>query len=81
VDLGEFLAESGLEGLRRSGDGYVARCPAHQDRTPSLSIRQGDDGRVLLHCWAGCGTEAVLDALGLEWGDLFPLRPRSRRRR
>lgn len=56
---------------RRVGEGrYVALCPAHADRRPSLSIRAGRD-KVLLHCFAGCATEAVLDALRLGWGDLF----------
>src|SRR5262245_61182843 len=50
----------------------MARCPAHEDRNPSLSIGVGDDGRVLLHCWAGCTVQAILGALGLELRDLFP---------
>lgn len=52
-----------LEGVQRSGGGWVARCPAHQDREPSLSIGQGADGRVLLHCFAGCDFGAVVAAL------------------
>jgi hypothetical protein len=80
MNLDEFLARANLQGLRRSGRGYLARCPAHEDRTPSLSIGQGGDGRILLRCWAGCQTGAVLAALGLSWTDLFPLRLRSRRR-
>lgn len=55
----------------RSAWGYMANCPAHNDRTPSLSIRMGRDGRVLIKCWAGCSTESVIDALGLSWRDLF----------
>lgn len=81
MDLDQFLAVSGLKGLRRSGDGYLANCPAHRDRTPSLSIGQGDDGRILLHCWAGCQTREVAAALGLAWSDLFPATSRSRKRR
>ena len=46
-------------------------CPAHEDRAPSLSVRGGDDGRVLLHCHAGCPTASVIEALGLRWCDLF----------
>jgi hypothetical protein len=57
---------------RRCGDTWTALCPAHDDRRPSLSIREGRDGRVLLKCWAGCDTAAVLRALGLHWADLFP---------
>lgn len=51
--------------------GIRAQCPAHDDRNPSLSISESDDGRVLLCCHAGCETSAVLDALGLSYGDLF----------
>jgi hypothetical protein len=62
-----------LDRVKQTGPGrWVARCPAHQDRSPSLSVRELDDGRVLIHCFAGCGAIGVLDALGLEWGALFP---------
>ena len=50
---------------------WVARCPAHQDRSPSLSIRELDDGRILVHDFGGCPTGAVLEALGLAMSDLF----------
>lgn len=63
---------SRLSGVRKNGRGFVARCPAHEDRSPSLSCSQLDDGRILMHCFAGCGTDAVLGALGLELTDLFP---------
>jgi len=48
---------SHLAGVRRNGHGWVARCPAHDDREPSLSLDEGDDGRALVHCHAGCQTE------------------------
>ena len=51
---------------------FQALCSAHQDRRPSLSIAEGEDGRVLLKCWAGCETEKVLSAIGLRFRDLFP---------
>lgn len=61
-----------LDGVRQSGAGrWIARCPAHEDRSPSLSVREVEDGRTLLHCFAGCETEAVLSAVGLTLGDLF----------
>ena len=70
-----------LRGVRRAGNGYLALCPCHDDHEPSLSVRQADDGHILLHCWAGCETKSVLAALGLVWADLFPSgRPRPRRR-
>jgi hypothetical protein len=65
--------------LRRTGAGWQARCPAHDDRNPSLSVTEGRDGRVLLKCRAGCETPAVLAALGLQWSDLFPDATRCRR--
>jgi hypothetical protein len=56
----EFIARE-LHG-RRSGAGWVARCPAHDDRSPSLSIRD-DGGRVLAHCFSGCSQSDVIEAL------------------
>lgn len=50
-------------GGKFQGGQYMARCPAHQDRTPSLAIREGEDGKVLFHCHAGCSQEAVIDRL------------------
>ncbi len=71
-----------LEGVRKSGAGWTAKCPAHEDRSPSLSIREGERGAVL-HCFAGCPTQAVVDALGLRMSDLFnePLSLPQRRQR
>jgi len=53
------------------GDWYAC-CPAHDDKTPSLHITERENGIVLLHCFAGCSAQAVLDAVGLRWGDLYP---------
>jgi hypothetical protein len=50
----------------------MAACPAHEDRTPSLSIRELPDGCVLIHCHAGCGSADVLTAVGLAFADLYP---------
>ena len=64
-----------LDGVRRTGpDRWLAKCPAHADRSASLSLRETDDGRILLHCFAGCSVHEVLDAAGLEMADLFPPR-------
>ncbi|NLH99892.1 MAG: AAA family ATPase, partial [Chthonomonadales bacterium] len=57
---------------RPSGNGWTARCPAHPDRAPSLSISQADNGRILLHCHAGCTPEAVCSAIGIALRDLMP---------
>ena len=73
-----------LHGVRKAGEGWQACCPAHEDRNPSLSISQGEDGRILLCCHGGCSTEAVLDSMGLTKKDLFPegtWRPLGRPRR
>ena len=48
---------------QRAGSGWSARCPVHDDRTPSLSIKTGDDGKVLVHCFAGCGQNEVVSQL------------------
>jgi len=67
---------SRLDGVRRTGrDRWLARCPAHEDRTPSLSVRELDDGRVLVHDHAGCKVEDILGAVGLDFPALFPPRP------
>jgi hypothetical protein len=63
-----------LEGVRQRGEGYQALCPAHEDRDPSLAVAEGEDGKVLLKCFAGCATEDVVAALGLEMKDLFERR-------
>lgn len=61
-----------LEAVREGSRGWMARCPAHEDRSPSLSVSLGDDGRTLLRCFAGCSAAEVLAALSLEWAALFP---------
>jgi hypothetical protein len=66
---------SRLEKVRPTGRGtWIACCPAHNDRSPSLAIREADDGRVLLHCFAGCTALEVIDAVGLDLSDLYPPR-------
>ena len=57
--------------MKISGDGWTAKCPAHDDGTASLSISTGDEGRTLLHCHAGCTPDAICAALGLKLSDLF----------
>lgn len=70
---------SHLDGVRRQGRGYVSRCPAHADKSPSLSLREGDDGRILIHCHAGCTAAEVMGAIGMTLSDLFPGSGNSRR--
>ncbi|MHB1669993.1 hypothetical protein [Thiomonas sp.] len=62
-----------LEKVKRTApDKWIARCPAHDDKRPSLSIREAEDGKVLLRCWSGCGAAEIVNALGLSLSDLFP---------
>jgi putative DNA primase/helicase len=71
--LTEVLSRLRSRGIepRKSRTGWSSRCPAHDDRTPSLSIACGQDGRVLIHCHAGCRFTDVAASLGLSPGDLF----------
>ncbi len=76
----ELLSQ--LDGVRHTPRGWTAKCPAHDDRRPSLSIRETDDGQTLVYCFAGCSVEAICAALGLRLCDLFAnSEPPSRRRR
>jgi Protein of unknown function (DUF3631) len=59
-----------FSGCHRAGNGYLVNCPGHADRFPSLSLAE-KDGRILLHCHAGCAPEAIIEALGLTMADLF----------
>ena len=62
-----------FEKVQRTGDGrYKACCPAHDDSDPSLTILFPGDGRILIHCFAGCDSLSVVQALGLSMKDLFP---------
>src|SRR5438132_1567273 len=63
------------DGLRKDGADWKVRCPAHTDRVSSLAVKEGREGQLLLHCHAGCKTEDVLRAWGVEWSVLFPEDP------
>lgn len=54
----------------RAGN-YVACCPAHEDRSPSLAVKE-QDGKIILHCFAGCSVENIVGSVGMEMTDLFP---------
>lgn len=57
---------SRLDKVKQTGQGrWLACCPAHDDKNPSLSVRELDDGRMLLHCFTGCDVHSVLNALSL----------------
>lgn len=62
-----------LEKVRDHGGGqFTALCPAHEDKSPSLSVKVDTDGFTLLHCFAGCTPEEVVNAVGMELRDLYP---------
>lgn len=62
----------GVKRTRQDQERWIARCPAHLDKSPSLAIRGEPDGRILMHCFAGCDPGSILDAVGLNFTDLFP---------
>ncbi len=61
-----------LENVRGSHGRYTARCPAHDDRGPSLAVTEVDDKMLLMHCFAGCDVHDIVQAVGLTISDLFP---------
>ena len=71
MTLDELLER--LDGARNRGDGRaMTKCPAHGDKRASLSVRELGDGTLLLHCFAGCDALSIVQAIGLEFADLFP---------
>lgn len=69
--LNNFL--SALDKVKQTGHmKWIACCPAHDDKTPSLAIREADDGRILIHCFGGCPLQEIVAAVGMDISDLFP---------
>lgn len=66
---------SRLSSVRKSGNGFIAKCPAHDDSKPSLSIKITDSGRLLLHCFAGCSFKDISDELGIFRGNTNDSQP------
>lgn len=61
-----------LEGVKGSNGKWLACCPAHGDKRPSLAVKELDDGRILLKCFAGCSAEEIVSSVGMRLSDLFP---------
>lgn len=76
MSVEKFL--SALDKVKQKGRGqWIACCPAHHDKNPSMTIAETDDGRVLVHCFAGCSVEEILNAVGIGFDDLFPPKPET----
>ena len=69
MEIKKILAK--LEGVTPTTNGWQGRCPIHDDDRPSLSIAD-DEGKLLIHCHAGCSAEDIVKSLGLHMQDLFP---------
>jgi hypothetical protein len=63
---------SRLEKVKGRNGAYTACCPAHSDKSPSLAIRELEDGRILIKCFADCSVQDILGAIGMDMNDLFP---------
>ena len=61
-----------LDKVKGRNGSWTACCPAHEDKSPSLSVREGEDGRVLVHCFGGCSVDQIVGAVGMDMNDLFP---------
>lgn len=79
MDVLRELVLPKLEGVRKSGGSFMARCPAHDDSTASLSLTDGKEHPVVFHCHAGCERDAILAAIGLTWDDLCKPRDNEHR--
>lgn len=69
MTLNDFLSR--LNGVKPFNGYYMAMCPVHNTKDSSMSVKQADDGSILLHCHRGCDTRDIVDALGLKMSDLF----------
>lgn len=63
---------SRLNKVKGRNGNWVACCPAHEDRSPSMTIRETPDGKILMHCFSGCSISEIAGAIGIDLTDLFP---------
>ena len=71
MEINEILSK--FQKVYKSGtDQWQCLCPAHDDKSPSVGIKYTKDGRILIHCFSGCPTNEILDAVGISFDDLFP---------
>ena len=71
MSISDFLFR--LKNVSKASGGWIACCPAHDDHSPSLSVSEGADGRILIKCHAGCSAQQVVAAINLTMADLFPV--------
>lgn len=71
MDISDFVSR--LDKARATGNNrWTARCPAHEDKNPSLTVSVGDDGRVLVKCFAECSFEDICNAANVSMSDMMP---------
>lgn len=70
MNVNEILSK--LKKVKKTKNGWLACCPAHKDKTPSLKISIGDKGRILMYCHAGCTLKQICHALGITVKNLYP---------
>ena len=70
MEINDFISR--LDNVKKSGKQYSARCPAHDDTHNSLAVTEGRDGKILVHCHAGCSVQEITSAMGLTTKELFP---------
>lgn len=63
---------SRLTKVRGRNGNWVACCPAHEDKSPSMTIKETPDGKILMHCFGGCSIHEITSAIGVDLSDLFP---------
>lgn len=77
MKIDDLLAR--LKKVRKTGpNNWIACCPAHEDKNPSMTVGVGDNGGILMYCFALCPIDAITGAMGLEVSDLMPERPQGR---
>lgn len=70
MNIDEFAGR--FSRVKKKGTGYHVCCPVHDDKEQSLSIDHGKNGGIVLKCFAGCDTKAILDAVDCDWSDILP---------
>lgn len=71
MDINDFLNR--MDSVRKTGSNqWISKCPAHEDKSPSLSIKFSDNNTILIHCFAGCSPNDIVNAIDSKLSELFP---------